>query len=134
VGTGHEELLINAIKELQKQGFRIIRLDRRAVPDAIAIKEQEVVAVEADANPTSIWLTKKKFENGTSQYDGEIVVTKPYSEHYHTSGEYVLALQLRSEGRSYREIQRILKEKTGRPIPTSLLHYWIKGRSKPLTV
>lgn len=129
----HEELLTNAIKELQKQGFRVIRLDRRIIPDAVAIKGEEVVAIEADTSPVSVWMTTRKLENG-SQYDSEIIVTNPYSERYYTREQYSEAMKLRGEGRSYREISRLLREKHGRRFPISLVHDWAKHRKKPFGI
>ena len=41
--TEHEKMLQIAIKEMKLQGYRVIRLDRRIVPDAIAINEKEIV-------------------------------------------------------------------------------------------
>jgi len=131
--VGHEALLEAAMRELRRQGFRLIRLDRRAVPDAIAFKGQDVIAVEADTSPTSVWLTRRKFESGQSQYDAEIIVTKPFSDHYHSWREYHAAIDLRKEGLSYKAIQRTLKERFGRHVPLSLINGWIKGKTKPIT-
>jgi len=90
--------------------------------------------VEADISPTNVYLTRRKIETGQSQYDAEIIITKPFSEHYHSAEEYFSALELRKDGFSYRKIQRVLKERFGRDIPHSLIHDWIKGKKKPLTL
>lgn len=119
------------IKTLTKEGYRVIRLDRRKVPDAIAVKDSDVIAVEADTSPTSIWLTRKAFDKGVSQYDAEIIVTKPYSEHFHARAEYMLALELRKQGMSFRAMKRLLEEKFPRRFSTSILHDWCSGRKKP---
>ena len=132
--AGHEEILRAAINALQGQGFRVIRLDRRKVPDAIAIKSDEVLAVEASTNPTNIWLTRRAFEKGTSQYDAELIATKPYSKHFHTREEYLLALELRKQGMSYIAMSRVLQEKFGRGFCLSLLHSWCSGAKRPLGV
>ena len=134
VSIKHEQMLQAAIKNMQQQGFRVIRLDKRKVPDAIAFKETEVLAIEADTNPTSVWLTRRAFENGTSQYDAEVIVTKPYSNHYHTKEEYFFALSLRKEGKSYQEMSRLLEEKFGRKFCLSLLYSWCSFKKKPLHI
>lgn len=132
--VSHEKLLQAGIKEMKKQGFRVIRLDRRKVPDAIAIKDSEVVAIEASTNPTNIWLTKRAFDKKGSQYDAEIIVTKKYSDHYHTKEEYEYALKLRKSGNSYREIKRLFESLFGVPVSVSTLHDWCEGKSKPLGI
>ena len=130
----HEEILQTAINTIKKQGFRVIRLDRRKVPDAIAIKNDEVVAIEANTNPTNVWLTRRAYEIGTSQYDAELIATKPYSKHYHAHEEYLLALELRKQGMSYPNMSRVLQEKYGRGFCLSLLHDWCNGNARPLGI
>lgn len=131
----HEKMLLAGIEELKKQGFRIIRLDRRIIPDAIAIKEKEVIAIEASTNPTNVWLVKKKFESG-SQYDAEIIITKPYDIQYHSPDTYYRVLELHKEEiHSYREIRRtIMKEFNLKTLSVSTIHDWIKGNKRPLTL
>jgi len=130
---GHEELLRQAIEKLKSEGFRVIRLDRRVVPDAIAIKDNEVVAVEASTSFPNIYLTKRKFEDGTSQYDAEIIVTRKLSDHYHSIREYNWARLFRDKGMSYTQIQKELEKEFKRHVPRSLICDWVKGKKKPLT-
>jgi len=129
----HESLLKDAARVLEAQGFRVIRLDKRNVPDMIALRENSAIAVEVDVNPTNIWLTRRKFEQGESQYDEEIIVTEPYSDHYHTKDEYLFAIEARKQGKSYLEIRRELRERFQRNTPISLIYKWVKGKSKPLS-
>ena len=128
----HEKMLRKGIEILKKKGFRIIRLDRRIVPDAIAIKDNKIVAIESSTNPTNVWLTERKLKD--SQYDSTIIITKPYSKHYHSPEEYFEVFKLRKEGCSYSEIAKIIEEKFHRRIPRSLICDWIKGKKKPLTL
>jgi hypothetical protein len=44
-GRQHEAILDEAILEMQKKGWRIIRLDGKS-PDAIAVKDGRIVALE----------------------------------------------------------------------------------------
>jgi len=131
----HEKLLRAGIKAMEDQGFRVIRLDRRIIPDAIAVKEKEIIALEADTNPTNIWLTKRRFDKG-SQYDAEIIITKPYSSQYHKAETYYRVLELHQEGKySYREIRRkVMQELQLKSLSVSIIYDWIKGRKKPLTL
>jgi len=131
----HEQLLRAGIKAMREQGFRVIRLDRRIIPDAIAIKEKEIIALEANTTPTTIWLSKRRFEKG-SQYDAEIVITKPYSSQYHKAETYYRVLELyRKRGYSYREIRRkVMEELQLKSLSISTICDWIKGRKKPLTL
>lgn len=131
----HEQLLRAGIKAMEDQGFRVIRLDRRLVPDAIAIKEEEIVALEADTTPTSVWLSTRRFDKG-SQYDAEIIITKPYSSQYHKAETYYRVLELYQQKEySYREIRRkIMKELQLKSLSISTICDWIKGRKKPLTL
>jgi len=128
--TEHEYMLQKAIDELKKQGYRIIRLDHRIIPDAIAIKQKEVIAVESETSMSGIWLTRRKFEN--SQYDAEIVITRPLKQCFHTPETYKEVLKLSKTGKSYREIQKLLKEKYKlKSLAISTIHSWIKGIKMP---
>jgi len=131
----HEQLLRAGIKAMKDQGFRVIRLDRRIIPDAIAIKEKEVVALEADTTPTNVWLSTRRFDKG-SQYDAEIIITKPYSFQYHKAQTYHRVLELHKTGEySYREIRRkVMRELQLKSLSVSTICDWIKGRKKPLTL
>lgn len=132
----HEELLVSAIQSLETQGYRVIRLDRRIVPDAIAIKNSEVIAIEADTSPTKVWLTKRKFESEKSQYDAEIIVTKPYNSYYHTPKVYYRVLELYNSGDySFREVkEKVMKEFELKTLAISTIHDWVKRRKIPPTV
>jgi len=130
----HEKLLIAAIKRLENEGFRVIRLDHRIIPDAIAIKENHVVAVEASIGTTNVYLVKRKLKD--SEYDEEIIITRPYDQHYHDAKVYYRVLKLFKEHKySYREIREIvIKEFNLKSLSCSTVHDWIKGLKKPLTL
>lgn len=125
--TEHERQLQTAINELKKQGFRIIRLDHRIVPDAIAINNKEVVAVESETSGTGVWLTRRKLED--SQYDAEIIITRPYDKQFFEPKVYYDCLELSKNGMSYREIKRTLMSKYNlQRLALSTICGWIKGR------
>lgn len=126
----HEEILSKAIDVLAREGYKVIRLDSRAIPDAIAIdfENKKVIAVEADTSPSSIFLTRMKYEKD-SQYDEGIIVTKTFprsrSKPYYI---YKLALELRSKGLSERKIAEEIFKREGVKVANSTIHYWISGR------
>ncbi|MDG6939882.1 MAG: hypothetical protein JRN39_05735 [Nitrososphaerota archaeon] len=130
--NSHEELLQAGVRELQKQGSRIIRLDKRPIPDAIAIKDNFAVVVEADTHPTSAWLTEQKFIDGSEYYDELITITQPFSEPYYKAATYRGVFQLRKHGRSLREIRKIIGEEAGRKPSVATIHDWLKGKKQPL--
>lgn len=130
----HERLLIEAIKKLEQAGFRVIRLDHEVVPDAIAIKNNKVIAVEASTDFANIYLTKRKMKH--SQYDEEIIVTKPFDQRYHKPEVYYKVLELaKKKKHSLRQIRKIVMVEFGlKALSVSTVHDWIKGQKKPLTL
>ncbi len=127
----HEEILQKAINELEKNGLRVIRLDSRTVPDAIAIdfENRKVSAVEASTNPTNIWLTKMKYNRVPVQFDEEIIATTvlrhPKQKSYKA---YILALELRKQGMTERKIQDEIKKRLDEKVSRGTVHYWISGQ------
>jgi Holliday junction resolvase len=132
----HEQLLQCAINAMENQGYRVIRLDRREIPDAIAIGNNEIVAIEAETNPSGVWLLKKNFEKSHHQYDSEIVVANPLlrSRKSHSKEEYFRVLELRKGGCSYTEIQTHFQFEFNKHLCRSLIHKWVRGKSKPPAV
>ncbi len=127
----HERMLQSAINELIKQGFRVIRLDHRVIPDAIAVKNKEIIAVESETSGTGIWLSRRKLED--SQYDAEIIITRPLEAHYFEPEVYHEVIRLVKEGNSYRETKRLVTEKFKlKSLSLSTVNKWVKGKSKPL--
>ena len=128
--TEHEKILQEGIQALESKGYRVIRLDHRVVPDAIALKGKMVLAVEASTSISNIFLTKRKFNTG-SQYDEEVIVTRPFSERFHLINEYNFVIAEYGKHSSYREIRHNFKQKFGKNISVSTIHDWIKGESRP---
>lgn len=126
----HEELLLAGMEAMRKQGYRVIRLDKRIVPDAIAVKDDQVVALEAATNATTVWLSKQKIQPQT-QYDETLVITKPYSDRYYPRGAYQRALELRRMGYTYSHIRDVIFREFGKRPSFSTLHDWTTGTKKP---
>jgi len=130
----HEKMLIKTIRILESEGFRVIRLDRRIIPDAIAIKGKKVTAIEVSTSQTSVSITKRKISG--SQYDSELIVTRPYNQHYHKPEVYFRVLELAKQNKySYRTIRAmVMKEFNLASLGITTIHEWIKGKKKPLTL
>jgi hypothetical protein len=127
----HEEILQKAILALRNEGLRVIRLDSTCVPDAIAIdfENRKVSAVEADTNPTNIYLTKAKYERYPPQFDEEIIATKELRKPRQKSYQaYVLALELRRQGLSERKIKVEIEKRLGEKVSAGTVHYWVTGK------
>ncbi len=130
----HEELLLAGIKAMEDQGYRVVRMDRRVIPDAICIKDNQVVALEADTSPSNVWLSRRKYGN-TRQYDEQIIVTRPFSTQFHKKETYDRVMELYLEGNSYREIKRkVMGEFDLKTLSVSTVYDWIKGRKRPITL
>jgi hypothetical protein len=127
----HEQILLKAIDALQKEGLRVIRLDCTCIPDAIAIdfQNKKVYAVEADTSPSTIYLTKVKYERYPPQFDEAIIATKelkkPRQKSYRA---YLLALELRKQGFSERKIKAEIEKRLGEKVSSGTVHYWLVGK------
>jgi len=133
----HEELLAKGIEALKESGLRVIRLDRRTIPDAIAVdfQSKKIMAVETETSASSIWLTRRSYERHPKQFDEEIVITKPFDRtHFKSRKAYELCLELKAKNYSERQIQREVKERLNEHVSSGQIHNWIAGRSKPISL
>jgi len=123
----HEELLIEAIEVLREKGIRVIRLDTRFLPDAFAIIDDRVVAIEVETDGSPKY-------SRYSQFD-EIITISPHTslDHSVRVKTYLLSIRLRKEGKSYREIKSYLKD-MGMHVGISTLHDWFRGKSRPIGI
>lgn len=126
----HEKMLQVAIEKLRESGYRVIRLDKRRTPDAIAVdfNNKKIVAVEASTSAVNYHFVRKRIKG---QFDEDIIITNQYSDRYYSQGVYLLALQLRREGKTYAEIRDIIKENYGKYPSYSTLHDWTTGKKAP---
>lgn len=125
--TKHEDVLLRTLEKYKNQGFKVIRLDKRAIPDAILFKDDLVFALEVetgsyeDSHKSSFHRTKD-----WSDFDEVwIVIKKPRG---HTIEEYEEALELYKNGSNAFKISKRMN------IPYSIIYNWIHGRSRPITV
>jgi len=128
--TKHEEMLLIAIKALEEAGHRVIRLDRRRTPDAIAINfdSKRVIAVESSTSAGNYHYVRKRLDG---QYDEDIIITNQYSDRYYPREAYFLAIKLRKEGKTYNAIRNQIKKKFGKKPALSTLHDWVTGEKAP---
>lgn len=126
----HEKILQVAIEKLRESGYRVIRLDKRRRPDAIAVdfKNKKIIAVEASTNAVNYHFVRKRVRG---QFDEDIIITDQYSNRYYSREAYLLALQLRKEGKIYNEIRDAIEEKFGKRPSNSTIHDWTTGRKAP---
>ena len=123
----HETLLIEAVEVLREKGIRVIRLDTRFLPDAFAIIDNRVVAIEIETDGSPKY-------SRDSQFD-EVITISPHTllDHSVRVKTYLLSIRLRKEGKSYREIKRYLKD-MGMHVGISTLHDWFRGKSRPVGI
>jgi len=123
----HEERLCKAIDKYKNQGFRVIRLDKRTVPDAILIKDNLVFALEIDteshyaAHQSSLGKHKN-----WDEFD-EVWISIPKMKG-HTIEEYERALKMHNKGTNLFKISKEMK------IPYSVLWDWVHKQAKPAIV
>jgi len=126
----HEKMLQVAIEKLRESGYRVIRLDRRRTPDAIAVdfNNKKIIAVEASTSAVNYHFVRKRIKG---QFDEDIIITNQYSDRYYSREAYLIALQLRIEGKAYKEIQDIIEKKFGKRPSKSTLFDWTTGKKAP---
>lgn len=134
----HEEILSGAIKIFREQGLRVIRLDKRTVPNAIVVDfdNKKIDALEASTNIVNIYLTRMKYERSQKQFDEEIIAT-PYPKKRKRGKSieaYFLALKLRKQGFTERGIQKEIHKKLGEHCSSGIIHYWVTGKCRPYSV
>jgi hypothetical protein len=121
----HEKVLAGAISALKEHGFRVIRLDKRVYPDAIASKGSTLIAVEAETG--SVSGKGRPF----TDFDATVIVQRKVAPKYHTMTEYRAALALRNQGLTYTQIVRELTTRFKRPFSRNIIFWWCKGKGRP---
>jgi len=120
----HERLLTKVIDAIKEEGYTVVRLDKREIPDAFYIENGKPVAIEIETD------ISKPFSR-LSEFDKVLLVNKELAKTYHSGQTYKTVLELRKENKSYREIQTEMQNVHGIHIPISLIHSWIKGTKLP---
>jgi len=119
----HEKLLIEAIEVLRDKGIRVIRLDKRTIPDAFIIMNNKVIAIEIETDGSPKYSRNSEFD--------EIISITPRRENEGVRSQaYLTAIRLRKEGKTYHQIKKYLSD-IGVHVGISTLHDWIRGKSIP---
>jgi hypothetical protein len=145
----HEALIQKMITEHESEGYRVIRLDKRIIPDAIALRDNKVIALEADTSKNGHNATVRKYEED-NQYDDAVFESSFWEINYTTndsnyngiikrrprfsSEHHARVLELRRSGATYKQIQEALIKEFGRPISFPAIYNWITGKSAPRNV
>lgn len=127
----HEEILLTLIEEIQKKGLRVIRLDKRIVPDAIAIdfRNKKVIGLEASTNSTSVCITKTKYPANFEDDFDEVLLAYPTKKGKYLSYPSTLklkAIKMREKGLSIKRIQTELQVKS-----YASVWNWCHGKQLP---
>ena len=135
--TDHETMLLKEIENLESDEYRIIRLDNNITPDVIAIKDGIIIAVEVDTTRAGHNRSVKKYEDD-GQYDkvifktgladriiqdGEELIPPRYRARL-TKSHYNHVLELRRDGKTYKQIKSAIKEKWGIEISLPTIQKW----------
>jgi Holliday junction resolvase len=133
----HDEILEDVLTEFRIRGFRVIHLNRKPIPDAIAIKNDKTIMIEVTASN----LEQKKFQKKAKyikfgfETDDLVIIAKNLPSVSKVPPEaYYYALELRKKCWKYKDIQKELEEKFKIKICLAVLCKWFKGNSKPLSV
>lgn len=131
VKSKHEEALLKVMESLKLAGWKVIRLDRRNIPDLIAISNKGIVAIEIESCLKNMYYCKAKYE-GSPYYD-QIFIVKPMKKRdlkscvFFSQEEYNRAIELRKEGKSLTKIQEIMMREFNRKPAMGTLHKWFTG-------
>lgn len=127
----HEKALIKVMELLELAGWRVVRLDKRTIPDLIAVSNKKIVAIEVETALTSVYVKETNYK-GSPFYD-EVYIVKPSikkrlgSSIYFTQDEYDEAVKLRKEGKTLTQIRELMGKKFGRKPSMGTLHKWFSG-------
>jgi len=125
----HEKILEYYISHFRDKGFKVIRLDKRGVPDAILVNDAgEVSALLIETEVFSDKISEvKRGKKNYSQFDKEIWII-PKSKKGHDPEDYYRVLNLAKQGMNKFRISQL----TG--YSYALVYDWVMGKSKPTSV
>jgi len=123
----HDRILRKVIELLREEGYTVVRLDNRNVPDAFYIENGKPIAIEVETDSSRPYSRCPEFE-------GVLLIKKKRNRHDHEGWVYKKVFELRKEGKSYRQIQKELLDKYGVKLSLSTIHDWLRGKSVPRTI
>lgn len=133
----HDDMLEDVLEDFRAKGFKVIHLNRKPIPDAIAIKGDKTVMIEVTASKLKgkTYSKKLKYKQFGFETDDLIIIAKNLPSVSKIPPEaYYYALELRKKCWKYKDIQRELEEKFKVKVCLALLSRWFKGDVKPLSV
>lgn len=121
----HNRLLEKVMESVRKEGYTVVRLDNRNIPDAFYINEEgKPIAIEIQTDQSIPYARCPEFF-------GILLVRKKYKKFYHNAETYSLVFKLRKEGLTIRQIQAEVKKRIGVHINLSSINDWLRGKSIP---
>ena len=119
----HEKILCEALEIMMEKGIRVIRLDTRIIPDAFAVIDGKVIAIEVETD------NSPKYSRH-SQFDEVITLTPQIENEDARVKAYLTSIRLRKEGKTLHYIKDYLRD-IGIHVGISTLHDWLRGKSLP---
>lgn len=133
----HDDLLEDVLAEFRARGFRVIHLNRKPIPDAIAVKGDKTVMIDVtSSNCKGTKYSKRwKYQKYGFETDDLIIIAKNLPSVAKIPPEaYYYALELRKKSYPYAQIQKELETKFKVKISIPSLCRYFKGDVKPLSV
>lgn len=133
----HEEFLDDIIIEFKSKGWRVIRLSGIPVPDAIAIKDNQIVGVDVTVTGRKQTIYKKALNYKKYGFDTDnlLIISKNIKEAFKFPAEiYYYAIELRKNGYKYKEIQEKIKDGFDINVSCPTICTWCTGTRKPISV
>lgn len=123
----HEKILQKVIKVVKDEGYTVVRLDNRNIPDAFFIEDGKPVAIEVETDQSKPYARCPEFE-------GVLLVKGRTNEHDHQGWIYEKVFELRKHGRTIREIKKEMMDLYKVKLSLSTIHDWLRGKSVPRTI
>jgi hypothetical protein len=133
----HDEILEEVLAEFKSRGYKVIHLNRKPIPDAIAIKNNKTAMIEVTGSDlkTKIYSKKLKYKQYGFETDDLVLIGKGVPNQYKIPAEaYYYALELRKKGWTYSTISEELEKRFKCKISTASICLWVKGTNKPLSI
>ena len=119
----HEEILVKALNIMREEGIRVIRLDCSTIPDAFAMIDGKVIAIEVETDGSPKY-------SRHSQFDEVVTLTPGVENEDVRIKAYLTSIRLRKEGKTLNVIKTYLSD-IGVHVGISTLHDWFRGKSLP---
>jgi len=124
----HNRLLKKVIESVRKEGYTVVRLDNRNIPDAFYIGEDgKIIAIEIQTDQSIPYARCPEF-------NGILLVRRKYRKFYHNADTYSLVFELRKKGLTIRQIQKEVKKRVDVYINISTIDDWLRGKSVPKSI